>query len=241
MLISENIAEIEERIHKVCDYTGRRRDEITLMGVSKFIPADKIIEAFNCGIRCFGESRVKEAAEKFLSFRRPYQEVMPADAFYGMQLHLIGSLQRNKAKQAVMLFDCIQSVDRNELILELCKYSALRREPVAVLLELHTGEESKNGYTSLDDLFKAAELVLNSKNLIPAGLMTMAPFTADRDLIRSSFRQLVKAQKELEKRFFSGKNGNNWKILSMGMSNDYDIAIEEGSTLLRIGSAIFKD
>jgi hypothetical protein len=166
---------------------------------------------------------------------------------------MIGSLQRNKAKQAVAIFDCIQSVDRQELILELVKYASLRENkpvtstgldhqaeaahcsPLEVLLELRTGEETKSGFENMDALLKAAEMILACDNLRPAGLMTMAPFTADTDIIRCSFRKLVRAREELEKHFPEG----NWGVLSMGMSNDFEIAVEEGSTMLRIGSAIF--
>ena len=229
MSIAENVFIIEERIQKACDTAGRKRSDITLMGVSKFEAVNKIEEAFRAGIQCFGESRVKEALAKFETFRNEYP----------VQLHLIGSLQRNKAKSAALFFDCIQSVDRLELILELVKHAAGREKPLEVLLELHTGEESKNGFTNLDELFKAAEIVLECPNLKPSGLMTMAPFTGDKDVIRHSFRRLVKAQEELKKRFPSD-NGKNWACLSMGMSNDFEIAIEEGSTMLRIGSLIFK-
>jgi len=229
MLIAGNIAKVEERIQEACNKAGRKRAEITLMGVTKFVPVNLINEAYNAGLRCFGESRVKEAADKFSGLKSGY-----ADA----QLHLIGSLQRNKAKNAALLFDCIQSADRDELIEELKKHSLLRSQPLKVMLEFHTGEDSKSGYESIDALLKAAELVLNCDGLKPAGLMTMAPFTKDTGLIRSSFRKLVKAQKEIEKRFPSNEN---WACLSMGMSDDFEIAVEEGSNLLRIGSAIFKD
>ena len=228
MFIAGNIAKIEEQIQMACNKAGRERSEITLMGVSKFIPINLIKEAHLAGIHCFGESRVKEAAEKFAGFKDECET----------QLHLIGSLQRNKAKQAALLFDCIQSVDRDELITELAKHSLQRSLPLDVLLELHTGEETKSGYENLDALFKAAEIVLENKGLRPIGLMTMAPYTKDEKPIRASFRQLVNAQKELEKRF---PNGGYWNCLSMGMSNDFEIAIEEGSNLLRIGSAIFKE
>jgi pyridoxal phosphate enzyme (YggS family) len=226
MLVAGNIAKLEERIQKACDSARRKRDEITLMGVSKFVPVDQIDEAYNCGIRCFGESRVKEAAEKFDTFKSGHCDV---------RLHLIGSLQRNKAKQAVPLFDCIQSADRDEIIIELAKHSPQCQKPLEILLELHTGEETKSGFQSIDALFKAAELVLGSEKLKLTGLMTMAPYTTDTALIRSSFKQLVKARDELERRFPGW-----WSCLSMGMSNDFEIAIEEGSTLIRIGSAIFK-
>jgi PLP dependent protein len=228
MSIAGNLAQIEERIQKACSAAGRKRDEITLMGVTKFLPADKVEEAYNAGIRCFGESRVKEAAEKFGSIK----------AEHPIQLHLIGGLQRNKAKTAALLFDCVQSIDREEIIAELEKHSAGREKPLEVLLELHTGEETKSGFAELDAVFKAAQMVMDSKFLKARGLMTMAPFTQDTQLIRASFRQVVKTQKELERRF---PPKENWECLSMGMSNDFEIAVEEGSTMIRIGSLLFKE
>ena len=228
MSIAENAAKVQERIQKACDAAGRKRDEITLMAVSKFHPVDEVEEALRCGIRCFGESRVQEALSKFGALEKRQ-----------FQLHLIGSLQRNKAKSAALFFDCIQSVDRLELVQELAKQAQAveRKEPLGVLLELHTGEDTKSGFAELGGLFKAAELVMESGKLKAQGLMTMAPFTKDTEAIRFSFRQLVKAQRELEKRF---PPAENWACLSMGMSNDFEIAIEEGSTMLRIGSLIFE-
>jgi len=228
MSIVENLAQIEERIQKACSAAGRKRDEITLMGVTKFLTKDKVEQALNAGIRCFGESRVKEAAEKFASVK----------AERLIQLHLIGGLQRNKAKTAALLFDCVQSIDREEIIAELEKHSAGRSQPLEVFLELHTGEETKSGFADMDALFKAAQTVMESKFLKARGLMTMAPFTQDTELIRGSFRQVVKAQKELEARF---PPKENWECLSMGMSNDFEIAVEEGSTMIRIGSLLFKE
>jgi len=228
MSIAENAAQIEERIQKACDTAGRKREEITLMGVTKFLSSDKVEEAYNAGIRCFGESRVKEAVEKFEIFK----------AEHSIQLHLIGGLQRNKAKPAALLFDCVQSADREEIIAELEKHSTGREKPLDVLLELHTGEETKSGFADIDALFSAAQMVIGSKYLKACGLMTMAPFTQDTELIRRSFRQVVNAQKELQKRF---PPKENWECLSMGMSNDFEIAIEEGSTMVRIGTLLFKE
>jgi len=241
MPIAENIIKIEERILRSCARAGRKREEITLMGVTKFVPVNMIEEAYRCGIRCFGESRVKEASQKFSSEQKNAAVTCRFEEQSSVKLHLIGSLQRNKAKQALRLFDCIQSADRIELIAELIKHSSDEnlpgKKPVEILLEMHTGEESKSGFLTLDDLFKAADMLCACGSLKAAGLMTMAPFTRDADLIRASFRQVVKAQEELEKRF----PAENWELLSMGMSNDYETAIEEGSTMLRIGSAIFRD
>jgi uncharacterized pyridoxal phosphate-containing UPF0001 family protein len=216
------------------------------MAVSKFQPLSRIEEALKSGIRLFGENRVQEAAEKF-SGPSPDREV-----------HLIGSLQRNKAKQAVRLFDCIQSVDREEILIELAKHTEDRESPLRVLLELHTGEASKSGFPDEESLFRATERLLSLPGLSVEGLMTMAPFSDDEKSIRASFRALVHAQGALASRFppasypaeskvsrlpdqDSRSSGSrvSWCCLSMGMSGDFELAIEEGSTLLRIGTAIF--
>ena len=227
MLVAQNIARLEDRIQKACDRAGRKREKITLMAVSKFQPLNAIEEARSSGILFFGESRVKEGAEKLEEYKKELQEI---------EVHLIGSLQRNKAKTAALFFDCIQSIDRLPLIDELEKQAANMEKTLPLLLQLHTGEETKSGFAGLDELFEAAQRVLESGRLIPRGLMTMAPYTADKNSIRASFRLLAKAQAGLEKRF---PPAENWSCLSMGMTNDFEIAIEEGSTMLRIGSAIF--
>jgi pyridoxal phosphate enzyme (YggS family) len=227
---AERLKGIEDRIVQACLRSGRNRADIQLMGVSKFHGIDRIEEAWENGIRLFGENRVQEAAEKFLRFKENHP---------GAELHMIGSLQRNKVKTAVSLFDCIQSVDRDSIIGELGKYAAEsaveKKAPLKVLLELHTGEESKAGFSGEDSLLRAAERVLFFPGLAPAGLMTLAPYTGDTDMIRGSFRALVRAQQKLENEF----PGCDWSCLSMGMSNDFEIAIEEGATLLRIGAALF--
>jgi pyridoxal phosphate enzyme (YggS family) len=201
------------------------------MGVSKFHGPEAVEEAWQGGLSLFGESRVQEAVEKFSGFLESRQ---------GAELHLIGSLQRNKAKTAASFFDCIQSVDRDVLIHELGKVAAGRGEPLGILLELHTGEESKSGFPDEESLFRAAEAALSWPTLRLRGLMTMAPYTGDEGLVRKSFRRLVKAQNALEARFPPEKeNRCDWACLSMGMSGDFEIAVEEGSTLLRIGTGIF--
>jgi pyridoxal phosphate enzyme (YggS family) len=229
MTRAETVAQIEERIHRACAVSGKKREEITLMGVSKFHPVEAVIEAWDAGIRCFGESRVREGAVKFRGFR---------EARAGTELHLIGSLQRNKAREAAFFFDCIQSVDRESLIGELGKHASLREAPLPVLLELRTAEESKSGFTSPDELFRAAELILACPALSLRGLMTIAPNTQDMAPVRAAFRQAALARRELERRF-PPRDGWNWSCLSMGMSGDFETAIAEGATLLRIGSALF--
>jgi pyridoxal phosphate enzyme (YggS family) len=227
--IASALARIEERIAASCLRSGRRREELRLMGVSKFHPLEAVEAARKAGLLLFGEIRVREGIEKFSASRERH----PGEK---AEVHLIGSLQRNKTGAAAAFFDGIQSVDRESLIEELGKVTAGREEPLPVLLELHTGEESKAGFDNVDDLCRAAEKLLSCPGLAPAGLMTMAPFTDDEKTIRTSFRALVKARAELAKRF---PVPGAWSCLSMGMSGDFELAVEEGSTLVRIGTAIF--
>ncbi|MDL2228750.1 YggS family pyridoxal phosphate-dependent enzyme [Treponema sp. OttesenSCG-928-L16] len=226
MGIADNIKRVNERIENACIRSGRSPESVRLMGVTKFHGLPVVEEAWKGGIRLFGENRVQEALEKFPSFLEKQPEA---------ELHMIGSLQRNKVKKAVPLFGCVESVDRNELIPELDKHGLLKGEPLRIMLELHTGESSKSGYPDMDTLYEGAESVLSCKGLRICGLMTMAPYTDDEKAIRKSFRSLVSAQKQLKLRFPEA----DWSCLSMGMSNDFEIAVEEGSTLLRIGSALF--
>ena len=225
--IKDNIDKIEEGIEKACIRSGRKREEITLIGVTKFLPAETVAEGWKAGLRCFGESRVQEAVLKFRGFKETYP---------GTELHFIGPLQRNKAKTAAVFFDCVQSVDREILAVELAKHAAERNSCLPVLLEYRTGEDSKSGFTNLDGLFKAVDLILGFPSLKVCGLMTIAPFTSEETLLRSAFRQMVKIRRELEIRYPAGCL---WSCLSMGMSNDFETAVEEGATMLRIGTAIF--
>lgn len=225
--IAAAVARVREEIAAACARSGRSESEVRLMGVSKFRPASDVEAARAAGIDLFGESRVQEAAERFPGILRGDPAV---------ELHLIGSLQRNKAKAAVSLFSCVQSLDRDELAVELARRASAEGRTLDVLLELHTGEESKAGYPDLDALLRGAELVLSlAPSLRPRGLMTMAPFTDDPAPVRASFRALRAAALRLEGLFPQA----DWSVLSMGMSNDYRIAVEEGSTLVRVGTAIF--
>ncbi|MDR2103054.1 MAG: YggS family pyridoxal phosphate-dependent enzyme [Treponema sp.] len=226
MVIIEAVKHIRERIYEACLRSGRNPAEVALMGVSKFHGLAELEEAWEGGIRLFGENRVQEAAEKFTVFKKKQPEV---------EVHMIGALQRNKAKTAAALFDGIQSIDRDALIDELGVLTSGRDKPLMILLELHTGEDSKTGYPDVDSLCRAAERALSYPGLLLKGLMTMAPYTADQKSIRTSFRTLVSAKTLLESRF----PGVDWSCLSMGMSGDFEIAIEEGSTLVRIGTAVF--
>jgi len=226
--MAQRIARIKEKINDVCLRIGRDPGDVRLMAVSKLHPLSAAEEAWENGIRLFGENRVQEGIEKFSAFRETRD--CP-----DTEIHFIGNLQRNKAKKTAEFFDCIQSVDRETLLDELGMLTEKRETPLTIFLEYHTGEESKAGFPDLDSLFKAAEKALSFPGLKPAGLMTMAPLTDDAKAIRASFRSCMKASEALGKRF----GDENWSCLSMGMTNDFEIAIEEGSTLVRIGTAIF--
>ncbi|MDR1212006.1 MAG: YggS family pyridoxal phosphate-dependent enzyme [Spirochaetaceae bacterium] len=229
MEIREALRRVRERVEKAAAAAGRKSDEITLMAVSKFHGIREVEDAYENGVRVFGESRVQEALEKFPAF---------LSAHPGTVLHMIGSLQRNKAKTAAGLFHCVQSLDRDELVDALGRAvqadNAEKKPPLPVLLEFHTAEDSKSGYPDFDALLGGAEKTAAYPGLALAGLMTMAPFTADKGAVRNSFRSLYRASEELKRRGFF-----KTPVLSMGMSGDFELAIEEGSTLVRIGTLIF--
>jgi pyridoxal phosphate enzyme (YggS family) len=225
MPVLENIRRIKDDVHAVCLRVGRESAEVRLMAVSKFHELPRIEEALGAGQILFGESRVQEAVRKFA----PLMERRPE-----VELHLIGRLQRNKAAAAAALFDTVQSIDRIEIVRELGRV-AQGGQTLSLLFELNSGEETKSGFENEDSLFAAVEDALKFDSLKPRGLMTMAPFTDDEKSIRAAFRRVVKMQKRLRQLF----PDCGWDCLSMGMSNDYKIAIEEGSTLVRIGTAIF--
>ena len=228
--IAQRISRVKDKINETCLRAGRNPAEIRLMVVSKLHPLSDAEEAWKHGIRLFGESRVQEGMQKFELFRKRNDNS-------GAEIHLIGSLQRNKARKAAEFFDCIQSVDRAALIEELGALTLERKTPLKIFLEYHTGEESKAGFPDLKSLLTAAEKLRSFPGLLPMGLMTMAPFTADKKEIRAAFRSCRTAAEELRKLF--GKD--SWPGLSMGMSGDFEIAIEEGSTMLRLGTVIFGD
>jgi len=230
--VRDRLELIRANIEAAASRSGRSASEIELLAVSKFHPIEAVKAAWEAGIRSFGESRVQEAEGKFPPF---------ASAHPGLHLDMIGHLQSNKAKKAVDLFDRIESVDSGSLLLELderARKAALRRE---VLLELHTGEESKEGFSSADELYSALELLLSrpDRALEIRGLMTMAPNTQDEAAVRASFYSLRSAFEGASSRFGLKRAHGGFCVLSMGMSGDYELAVEEGSTLLRIGTAIF--
>ena len=222
-MIKENLEKIQNRIQIAEKKSGRSENSVKLMAVSKFHPVSQIIEAVEQGQFLFGENRVQEAVQKFTD-----------PSFEGFKnkisLHQIGQLQSNKVKQIVKIADCIESVDRIELLQEIEK-------KIQILFEIHTAEDSKSGYDSEKLLFESLKAC--SQNDFPhitaKGFMTMAPFTEDERLIRNSFITLRTLSEKMKKEF----PNLDLSELSMGMSNDFEIAIEEGSTIVRVGTAIF--
>jgi len=226
MSVSDNLARVREGIDAACRRSGRTTESVSLMAVSKFHPAESVLEAIGAGLALFGENRVQEALGKFPAILEAHPQA---------RVHLIGSLQRNKAGSAVGLFSCVQSVDRAELLEELGRQAEKRGTELDILFEFHTGEDSKAGYPDRDSLYRSLDLLDAYPRLRCRGLMTMAPFTQDKDLVRASFRALAALRRDCQARYPS----LDFTTLSMGMSSDYELAIEEGSTLVRIGTAIF--
>jgi pyridoxal phosphate enzyme (YggS family) len=213
--ISQRIEAVERRIAAACSRAGRARDEVTLIAVTKGFGADVIRQAHAAGLRDFGENRVQEASRK-----------LPAlGDLEGVTWHLIGHLQTNKTRPALQLFDIIHSVDSLHLAEELS-----RRAPhtVPAFIEVSVvGESSKFGVT-LEDLPRVYESVSRLANVDVRGLMTVAPLADDAEELRPVFRRLRETADSL-----------NLGGLSMGMTNDFEVAIEEGATHVRVGRAIF--
>ncbi|WP_337864808.1 YggS family pyridoxal phosphate-dependent enzyme [Ignavibacterium sp.] len=221
-MIADNLARLHERIAKICEKVGRKQSEIKQIAVSKYFGIDAILEANRLGINNFGENR---AQELMLKFEKIGDRVI---------WHFIGTLQKNKVKYAVKSAEYIHSVDSIELLEEINKRASSLNKVQKILLEVKTSsEKSKSGLTNEEEIFKIAQQAKNYSNIDFIGLMTIAPLTEDEDLIRKSFRELRLLKEKMN------NAGINITELSMGMTSDFEIAIEEGSTMLRIGSAIF--
>jgi pyridoxal phosphate enzyme (YggS family) len=228
MSISDNIAVVRERIAVTARRAGRKADEITLMAVSKTFPPESICEAYTGGLRIFGENRVQEFGGKIDSLRDL------TDARW----HLIGHLQSNKANKAVELFSAIDSVDSLKLAERLNTAARTLGKKLEVLIEINIGgEEAKSGVApnspDLEDLVQAAPRL---ESLTIQGLMTVPPFFEDPELARPYFRQLRQLRDQIAAR---GLPSIEMSVLSMGMSHDFEVAIAEGSTCVRVGTAIF--
>ncbi len=214
--IEGNLRELKRRIHRACERASRLPEEVTVVAVTKGVAPSMVREAFKRGLRNFGENRVQEAEDKIQQL---------SDLRSELTWHMVGHLQSNKAKTAVALFDLIHSVDS----IRLAEILSLRTpERLPILLQVNvSGETTKSGFT-IDEAISAAQEIRKLPNLEVKGLMTIAPLTNNPEEVRPVFSQLREIRDRL-----------GLEHLSMGMTDDFEVAIEEGATIVRIGRAIF--
>jgi pyridoxal phosphate enzyme (YggS family) len=212
--IEDNYHRVLGRIAAAVSRSGRSTDSVRLIGVTKRIDRERIQQAIDCGLTEIGENRVQEAEQKF-----------PDLDTDNVRCHLIGHLQTNKANKAVHLFSCIQTVDSVSLAQRLDR---LAEGPIDVLIQLKLGEEESKQGAARSDLPVLVDTIGNTRHLRLVGLMGIPPFFNDVDQVRPYFRQLKTAAEEF-----------SLPEVSMGMSHDFEVAIEEGATIVRVGTALF--
>lgn len=223
-MLKENLTSVENQIQNACERSGRDRKDVTLIAVSKTKPVETLEEAYNLGVRVFGENKVQELADKY--------EVLPKDIHW----HMIGHLQRNKVKYIIDKVDLIHSVDSVRLAETIEKEAAKHNLTANILIEVNVAkEESKFGIMP-EELNEFIEKIAGFSHIQVKGLMTIAPFVEDPEENRPIFARLRKLSVDI-----AAKNVDNitMSILSMGMTNDYQVAIEEGATMVRVGTGIF--
>ena len=233
-LVAANLEQLRARIAQACQRAGRSTEAVTLVAVTKTRTAEEIVAAYRCGARDFGENRVEEAEVKV-------PELVGTFASDPASWHMIGHVQSRKARRAVEIADIIHSVDSLRLAQRLDRLSGEMGKRMPVLLEVNvSGEASKSGFGASDDPSREAFVAQvpqlgDLRNLDVRGLMTMAPIVPDPEDARPVFRRLRELRDALRDRMpFS-----RWDALSMGMTDDFEVAIEEGATILRVGRAIF--
>jgi len=220
--LAESLDSVRSRIDAAARKSGRGPGDVRLMAVTKGFPREVVLEAMQAGLALFGENRVQEAELKFSG--------MPGE----WETHLIGHLQTNKARTAAALFACVQSIDSTHTASALDGRCTERGTSMDILLELNTsGEDAKSGFRSRDDLLSGLDMIGKLPRLRLRGLMTVGPLTDDEQKIRTSFSQLRSLFEDLQ------RGMPVFDTLSMGMSGDFEIAIEEGATLVRVGTALF--
>ncbi len=230
--VERNLIEVKTRIAAAARQAGRNPNEIRLVAVTKTFPPEKIIAAHRAGAREMGENRVEEAREKIPSVNAS----LPADA--PIRWHLIGHLQRRKAREAVELFDLVQSVDSVRLAQTLDRHAAAIGKRLPVLLQVNVARDpNKFGFLVelRKEFFNAVAQILELPTLRVQGLMTIGALVPDPEQARPFFRGLREVRDELAARFPNAE----WHELSMGMTDDYAVAIAEGATIVRLGRAIF--
>jgi pyridoxal phosphate enzyme (YggS family) len=236
--IARNLAQVQERIAEAALRAGRDPAEVRLVAVAKTFPAEAVIAAYEVGVRHFGENRVEEGMTKIPAIRAAITGPRPT-------WHMVGHVQSRKARGAVAHFDYVHSVDRFKIAQRLSRFSEDAKQTLPVLLECNvSGEETKFGFdlvgweqdqTRREAFFSVVEEILALPALALRGLMTMAPFVADPQTVRPVFVSLRGLLDALRERFPSG----DWRHLSMGMTDDLEVAVEEGATMVRVGRAIF--
>lgn len=223
-MVKENLAEVRTRMKEACIRAGRSPEDVTLIAVSKTKPLSMLLEAYESGARDFGENKVQEILEK--------QPDMPSDA----RFHMIGHLQRNKVRQVIGKTVLIHSVDSLRLAEQIDSEAAKQALHVDILLEVNVArEESKYGFY-MEEVEEALRKISQYSHITVKGLMTIAPFVENPEENRDIFKKLYQLFIDIK-----SKNIDNvtMSVLSMGMTGDYQVAIEEGSTMIRVGTGIF--
>ena len=223
-MIKENLEEVEARITRACERSGRERSEVTLISVSKTKPAEMLQEAYDAGSRDFGENKVQEIMDKVPQ--------LPSD----IRWHMIGHLQRNKVKYIVDKVALIHSVDSLRLAETIEHEAARHNVTVPVLIEVNVAQEESKFGLKTEEVLSLVESVAVFPHIHIEGLMTIAPYVEDPEENRGIFRQLKKLSVDI-----AAKNINNvnMSVLSMGMTGDYQVAVQEGATMVRVGTGIF--
>ncbi|MCI1931076.1 MAG: YggS family pyridoxal phosphate-dependent enzyme [Clostridia bacterium] len=222
--IKENIDNVEKRIQAACDRSGRKREDVLLLAVSKTIDVPRIKEAVDCGLTSLGENKVQEIMDKY----EPMGE--------GIHWHLIGHLQTNKVKYIIDKVELIHSVESMKLAEKISKLAQERNLTANILLEVNVAEEESKFGIKPSECEEMVRKISVLPNICIKGLMTVAPFVENPEQNRVYFRQLRQLLVDIN----SKKIDNvNMDVLSMGMTNDYEIAVEEGATIVRVGTGIF--
>ncbi len=223
-MLTENLQDVERKIQRACDRANRAREEVTLIAVSKTKPVSMLQEVYDLGIRNFGENKVQELTEK--------HPQLPSD----IKWHMIGHLQRNKVKNVIDKAALIHSVDSIRLAEAIETEAAKKDLIVDILLEVNVAEEESKFGLNVGEVLPAIEVISKFPHIRIKGLMTIAPFVENPEENRTVFARLHKLSVDIE-----SKNIDNVSvsILSMGMTNDYEVAIEEGATMVRVGTGIF--
>ena len=223
-MLAENLQQVNANIEKACAAVGRAPSEITLVAVSKTKPVSMLQEAYDAGARVFGENKVQEIMDKY--------DQLPSD----IQWHMIGHLQRNKVKYIIDKVAMIHSVDSLRLAQTIEQEAAKKELVMPILLEVNVADEDTKFGLKVEEVLPLLEQISSFSHIQVKGLMTIAPFVENPEENREVFRTLKKLSVDI-----SAKNINNvtMSVLSMGMTGDYQVAVQEGSTMVRVGTGIF--